>query len=64
MENKRELEWVRLDAEASGREQGSVSRFKVDVRVKNCYCPRDGHYCEQPNCENCMFETVMDAEQK
>ena len=29
-------------------------------QVKNLYCPRDGHYCEQPNCENCMFETVSE----
>lgn len=24
--------------------------------IKNTYCPYDGHYCEQPECENCQFE--------
>lgn len=24
--------------------------------VKNLNCPYDGHYCEQPACENCQFE--------
>ena len=62
--SKLEIEWNRLDADASGREQSSVSRARRNTGVKNQYCPRDGHYCEQPSCENCMFESVMGAEQK
>lgn len=27
--------------------------------VKNTACPIDGHYCEQPSCENCNFEKQL-----
>ena len=46
----------RLDRDEPGRENFPPERFKSQQRVKNLYCPRDGHYCEQPSCENCMFE--------
>lgn len=26
--------------------------------VKNKKCPIDGHYCEQPHCENCQYEKI------
>jgi len=26
-------------------------------QVSQRYCPRDGHYCEQPDCGNCMAES-------
>lgn len=28
--------------------------------VENLYCPYDGHYCEQPKCENCNFEKELE----
>lgn len=38
-------------------------RYRIKrPQVKNQRCPRDGHYCEQPNCENCMFEVVGENE--
>ena len=47
-----------LNKDETGREQPNGKIWKSRPVVKNLYCPRDGHYCEQPNCENCMFETV------
>lgn len=28
----------------------------LGIKVEEC--PVDGHYCEQPQCENCNFEKV------
>ena len=27
--------------------------------IKNLACPVDGHYCEQPNCDNCNYEAQL-----
>ena len=45
-----------IDPEAPGYEVPNATRKKTRDRVKNLYCPYDGHYCEQPNCDNCNFE--------
>lgn len=47
-----------LNPETQGHEPRPKPVKKQRPAVKNMLCPRDGHYCEQPNCENCMFETV------
>ena len=47
-----------LNPETQGHEQRPKPVKTQRPAVKNMLCPRDGHYCEQPNCENCMFETV------
>lgn len=50
-----------IDPEATGYEPQIDNRKKHYPRgVKNLYCPVDGHYCEQPNCENCNFERLND----
>lgn len=49
-------ETVYIDPEEKGREDWPEVTWKQRPRVKNLYCPRDGHYCEQPNCDNCMLE--------
>jgi len=49
-----------INRDDPGHEQKPKKRFKVRPQVKNLHCPRDGHYCEQPNCENCMFEGVVE----
>ena len=47
-----------MNPDEPGRENPNATRFKPQQPIKNLYCPRDGHYCEQPDCSNCMFETV------
>ena len=47
---------VFIDHEEKGREEFPMPEWKRRPLVKNLYCPRDGHYCEQPNCDNCMLE--------
>ena len=49
-----------LNRDEPGREAKNKKARLPRQTVKNLYCPKDGHYCEQPNCENCMFETVGD----
>ena len=46
-----------INPDETGREHRPPREKKPQPLVKNGYCPRDGHYCEQPNCENCMFES-------
>ena len=45
-----------IDPEAAGSERQNKRVPARREKVDNCLCPRDGHYCEQPNCENCQFE--------
>ena len=45
-----------LNPEEPGKDKRPKREIKVRPQVKQQYCPRDGHYCEQPNCENCMYE--------
>lgn len=47
-----------ISPDATGSELKPRLKLHERPQVKNLYCPRDGHYCEQPNCENCMNETV------
>ena len=47
-----------LNPDEPGFEEKDKERRQPRPSVKNTLCPRDGHYCEQPNCENCMFENV------
>lgn len=49
----------RIDPERTGYEKPNPVYFRTQQEVKNMYCPRDGHYCEQPGCENCMFEEEL-----
>lgn len=50
-----------IDPEATGYEPQVDNKKRYYPRgVKNLYCPVDGHYCEQPNCENCNFERLND----
>ena len=51
-----------LDPDATGYEAPNKVIYKTRDLVKNQYCPIDGHYCEQPSCENCQFEATMDQE--
>ena len=48
-----------VNPEEPGVEKKPVVRHKQRGEVANCYCPRDGHYCEQPHCENCQFEREL-----
>lgn len=45
-----------LDRDQPGKEKENTRVILERPRVKNQYCPVDGHYCEQPQCENCNFE--------
>ena len=47
-----------LNPDETGREKYPKMKKLGRPPVKNTLCPRDGHYCEQPKCENCMMETV------
>ena len=47
-----------LNPDEIGHENKNIVEKQGRPLVKNLYCPRDGHYCEQPDCDNCMFETV------
>lgn len=49
-----------LDPDATGYEAPNKVIYKTRDLIKNQYCPIDGHYCEQPSCENCQFEATMD----
>ena len=51
----------RIYPESSGHERRNRRKPHEHPEVKNLYCPRDGHYCEQPDCGNCMGESVGDA---
>lgn len=48
-----------LNPETQGYEQRPPKKKESRPQVKNLLCPRDGHYCEQPNCENCKYEEVV-----
>ena len=48
----------RLNRDETGAERRPMPIYRPQQPIKNCYCPRDGHYCEHPDCDNCMFETV------
>jgi len=50
-----------IDPDAVGHENRNKKEPHVRPQVKNLYCPRDGHYCEQLDCGNCMGETVGDG---
>lgn len=45
-----------INPDEIGHEAKPMREYKPGPNIKNQLCPRDGHYCEQPNCENCMFE--------
>ena len=46
-----------IDRDEPGYEMLKEKKVHVYPRgIKNLYCPYDGHYCEQPSCENCNFE--------
>ena len=47
-----------LNPDEPGKEGEDIKEWMPRPRVKNLYCPVDGHYCEQPSCENCNFEKV------
>lgn len=47
-----------LNPEEPGYERGDPRDEQPRPHVKQMYCPRDGHYCEQPSCENCKFEEI------
>ena len=46
----------RLNPEEPGRQAPNIKEWMPPQPIKNLYCPIDGHYCEQPGCENCNFE--------
>lgn len=47
-----------LNSEATGVERKPKRTPHTRPDVKNMYCPRDGHYCEQGDCGNCQAEGV------
>lgn len=47
-----------LNPDESGHEKRNTRRAKERDLVDQLYCPRDGHYCEQHDCGNCMAESV------
>lgn len=47
-----------LDNNEPGFERPVKEVKKERPNVKNLYCPVDGHYCEQPQCENCNYEKM------
>ena len=53
-------DYRRLNPDEPGREKGNIEEWKPQQPIKNLYCPIDGHYCEQPQCENCNFEKELD----
>ena len=48
-----------LDNNEPGYERPVKENKKERPNVKNLYCPVDGHYCEQPQCENCNYEKSL-----
>ena len=48
-----------LNNNEPGYEKPDKENEKTRPAVKNLYCPIDGHYCEQPQCENCNFEKMQ-----
>lgn len=48
-----------LNNNEPGYEKPVKEEFLDRPAVKNLYCPVDGHYCEQPQCENCNFEKMQ-----
>lgn len=48
-----------LNPDEPGKEVAADPEYKERPLVKNLYCPHDGHYCEQPSCENCNFEKEL-----
>lgn len=48
----------RVDPDVAGWEIPDLVEKKPYPRVKNQYCFIDGHYCEQPSCENCNYEKL------
>ena len=51
-----------LNPEAGGTEKKNKRKPHERPEVKQMYCPRDGHYCEQPSCADCMAEGAGSAE--
>ena len=49
-----------ISPDMPGSEPRPQKKYHDRPQVNNLYCPRDGHYCEQPDCGNCMGETVGD----
>lgn len=49
---------MRIFPETTGHEEKNKRKPARRPEVKNMYCPRDGHYCEQGDCDSCMAETV------
>lgn len=47
---------MRIYPEATGHEEKNKRKPARRPEVKNMYCPRDGHYCEQGDCGNCQAE--------
>ena len=46
-----------LERDEPGHEGPNIPYpFQPRPHVKNCYCPIDGHYCEQGDCDYCNFE--------
>ena len=48
-----------INPEETGYEPQNSKQFKPEELVKNGYCPIDGHYCEQPQCDNCNYERMI-----
>ena len=48
-----------INPDEPGREQKNKKVWHQRDQVDNLYCPRDGHYCEQPDCDNCMHESTQ-----
>ena len=49
-----------LNPEEPGRDNIIQKKpYHMPIGIKNCYCPYDGHYCEQPDCTNCQFEKEL-----
>lgn len=48
-----------IDPERAGKEARNKEEPHRRPRIKNQYCPIDGHYCEQPQCDNCNYEATL-----